>query len=101
MSDSTFRVNRGSDLTFSYNHPDGAGGNADLTGWTVSIFEPSSFIADAITATLEDPASGLIQIRVDWELITNTKVEAHSFRVLIDNGAGEQQSTNKLTVVYQ
>ena len=101
MADSTFHVNRGSDLSFSYAHPGGDGGNADLTGWTVSIFEPSPFIADAITATLVDPVNGLIQVRVEWELISNSKVEEHSFRVRIDDGAGEQQSTNLLKVRYQ
>jgi len=98
---STFHVNRGSDLTFSFAWPDGAGGNADLTAFTASIFEPSPFIADAITATLVDGPTGQIQVRIEWELISNTKVDEHSFRVRIDDGAGEQQSTNKLTVRYQ
>lgn len=101
MSDSTFHVNRGSDLSFAIAWPNGAGGAADLTGHTVTIFEPSPFVEDAITATLVDAVNGTIQVKIEWESITNNKTAEHSFRVRIDDGAGEQQSTNKLTVIYQ
>lgn len=94
-----FELNRGSDLTTTFNWPDGAGGNADLTGYTVTIFEPAPALADYITATITDEATGLISIRVEWSDTFKTG-QLMRFRVQISLGT-EQQSTNELGVVYK
>ena len=98
MPTSTFAVNRGSDLTFEMNWPDGPSANADLTGHTVSIFEPDHRIEGLVSATLTDPANGAIRIRVEWAdgLPSNTPLR---FRLMTASGA-ENQTTNQLAVEY-
>lgn len=98
MATSTFAVNRGSDLTFEMNWPDGSSANADLTGHTVSIFEPDPRIEGLVSATLTDPASGAIRVRVEWAdgLPSNTPLR---FRLMTASGS-ENQTTNQLAVEY-
>lgn len=96
---SLFKVNRGSDLQFLLQWPDGPG-TADLTGYAVNLFEPDSKLDGLITATLTDPATGSIRVRVEWDDALPT-AEPMTFRLQIDNGAGEQQSTNLLAVTYE
>jgi hypothetical protein len=99
MSNNKFERNRGSDLSFSFNWPDGAGGNADLTGYTVAIFEPAAALADYITATITDAATGLIAVRVEWSDTFRTG-QLMRFRLQISQGT-EQQSTNEMGVIYK
>jgi len=98
MPTSTFAVNRGSDLTFEMNWPDGPSANADLTGHNVSIFEPDPRIEGLVSATLTDPANGAIRVRVEWAdgLPSNTPLR---FRLMTASGA-ENQTTNQLAVEY-
>ncbi len=98
MSTSTFAVNRGSDLTFELNWPDGQNGNADLTGHTVSIFEPDKRLDGLISATLTDAPNGTIRIRVEWADGLPSKTPMR-FRLMTTNGA-ENQTTNQLAVEY-
>lgn len=95
----TFYVNRGTDLNFSFNWPDGAGGNADLTGFTVAAFDVNPRLAPYLTITLTDPLEGLITGRVEW----NDSLPANGsadFRIRITQGSNDT-STNLLKVVYQ
>lgn len=98
MSD-TFIVNRGTDLTFSFNWPNGSGGNADLTGFTVSAFEVHPLLAPHLTLTLTTPATGLISGRVEWA-DTLPMGRVASFRVRITQGANDT-TTNPLWVDYK
>lgn len=99
MRNNTFYVNRGSDLEFTFNWPDGAGGNADLTGYTVTSFEPDAALADQTTVTLTDPATGEITVRIEWLDEQKTGVNM-PLRLQISSGE-EQQSTNMMNVVYK
>lgn len=96
---SNFYQNRGSDLEFYLNWPDGAGGYADLTGWTVTAFEADAEFVPNLTVSLVDPATGLISARVEWDDSFEPK-RSYVFRIQIING-NEHQATNALTVVYQ
>jgi hypothetical protein len=98
MSD-TFYVNRGTDLIFSFNWPDGAGGNANLTGFTVSAFGADPYLEPYLTVTLANPATGLINGRVEWN---NSFPESGplGFRVRVTQGSNDT-TTNLLKVVYQ
>lgn len=92
-----FDINAGSDLSFAFNWPDGAGGNANLTGYTVSIFRPDLAIRGTLTATLTDPMPGLIICNFQWS-DQYTSGEELSFAVQISSGA-YQSATDRITVV--
>lgn len=98
MATSTFAVNRGSDLTFDLNWPCGPSANADLTGHTVSVFEPDHRIEGRVSATLTDAETGAIRVRIEWAdgLPSNTPL---SFRLMTTSGT-ENQTTNQLAVEY-
>lgn len=98
MSTSTFTVNRGSDLTFELNWPDGPSANADLTGHTVSVFEPDKRLDGLISATLTDAPNGAIRVRIEWADNLPSKTPMR-FRIAIANGQ-EIQTTNQLAVEY-
>lgn len=98
MSTSTFAVNRGSDLTFEMNWPDGPSANADLTGHSASVFEPDPRLDGLISATLTDPTNGTIRVRIEWADGLPSKTPLR-FRIAIANGA-ENQTTNQLSVEY-
>jgi hypothetical protein len=98
-SESTFMLNKGTDLDFSFNWPDGEEGNADLTGYTVTASDVDPRLLPYLTLTLTDPSTGLITGRVEWsdELPMNG---AAQFRVKISQGANDT-TTNLLRVMYQ
>ena len=96
---STFEVNRGSDFTFSINWPDGAGGNADLTGYTVGLIDVAAALAPYITATLTDAATGQITTRVEWSDTFRTG-QTMRFRLQVAQD-GNENSTNLLGVVFK
>jgi len=98
MANSTFEVNTGSDLSFSVPWPDGAGGNADLTGYSLEIIDLHPSLTGLVTATSADLSTGVVVVRVEWADATPVKTLLH-FRVQVSLGA-EQQSTNRLKVYY-
>lgn len=65
MSD-TFTLNRGSDLSFQFNWPNGIGGNANLTGYTISGFEVHPTLASNLTLNIQSPSTGLITGLINW-----------------------------------
>ena len=94
----TFTVNRGTDLAFSFNWPNGAGGNANLTGFTVAGFEVTPAAAAYLTLTLTNPATGLITGRLEWnDALPGGRVV--NFRVRISQGANDT-ATNPIWVEY-
>ena len=97
-TDSRFKINRGSDLTWQMNWPNSDGTNADLTGYSVLAFEPSTALAGYITATITDAATGEITVRFEWSDTFRTG-QLMRFRLQISLGE-EQQSTNELEVLY-
>lgn len=99
MTVGVFEVNYGSDLTFDIPWPDGAGGVADLTGWTIALLDVTEAISGLVTATSADLSTGIIRVRLEWSaaLLKNTN---YNFRVHISK-AGEDQSTNLMRVIYR
>jgi len=92
----TFNINKGSDLTFSFNWPDGAGGNADLTGYTVSIYDETANLIGNITAVLTTPNVGLITVTLEWvDAITVGVLESFSVKILLGS---LDVTTNKLWI---
>lgn len=98
MSENVFEVFAGSDLPFSFNWPDGAGGNADLTGYTVSKYRVNAAIDANTTVTLTNPATGEISVRIEWDE-SYSLGEHYEFRVLISIGT-DQRSTEEMRVIY-
>jgi hypothetical protein len=99
MSD-TFTPNLGSDLTFAFNWSDGAGGNADLTGFTADATDLSpGFEAADITVSLTDAAEGEITVSVPWA--ADRMSEGTYFRVRITSADGERTTTNRLWIAYR
>lgn len=99
MASSTFQVNTGSDLTFSIPWPDGAGGNANLTGYTLNIIDVHPSLVGLVSATSTDLSVGAVDVRVEWADASPVKTLLH-FRVQVSLGT-EQQSTNRLKVYYK
>ena len=97
MSD-TFYVNKGTDLTFSFNWPNGSGGNADLTGFTVSGYDVEYYLEPYLTLTLTNPSQGLITGRIEWNEALPEGRYVY-FRVRIKQGE-EDVTTNRIWVQY-
>lgn len=99
MTTEPFNVNWGSDLQFDIPWPNGAGGNADLTGWTVSLLDVSDDITGLVTVESPDLSTGVITVRLEWSSLL-LKSRTYRFRVQISKD-GEDQSTNLMRVIYR
>ena len=98
MANSTFEVNAGTDLSFSIPWPDGAGGNADLSGYTLSVIDLHPSLTGLVTVTSADLSTGIVVVRVEWADATPVKTLLH-FLVQVTLGA-DDTSTNRLKVYY-
>lgn len=99
MSTGVFEINYGSDLAFDIPWPDGAGGTLDLTGWTISLIDVTTAIAELVTATSATPASGVIRVDLQWAAALKSNTP-YDFRVQIGKD-GAEQSTNLMRVIYR
>lgn len=89
----TFIINAGSDLAVQFAWPDGNGGGADLTGYTIEAIDVHPSLASALSVSIADPASGLIALAVTWsDQIPRGRV-AH-FRLRLTSG--QRVTTNLL-----
>ena len=96
----TFLVNWGSDLRKQFNWPNGAGGNANLTGFTLTVIDVHPLLVGAVSAVIITQATGLVEIRVDWaDTIPRGRVAY--FRLKITSGAGIDESTNAMWLDVQ
>jgi hypothetical protein len=73
-------VNRGTDILMSIDYTDENDAPADLTGYTFSVFEPSSSLEGRVTITPDDLTAGLISVSIAW-LGTIDNTIKHSFRI--------------------
>lgn len=89
-----FRLNKGTDFKASFNWPDGAGGNANLTGSTVEIYDAPAELA-GLTATLTSPAVGLIALAMKWNGLLPLGQTA-SFRIKIVSADLTEATTNQI-----
>lgn len=97
MSDK-FVVNKRSDLEFEFNWPDGAGGNANLNGYVLSLVDVNPALDDVISTEFLDISSGLIRTKIEWKNSTKIGVPMR-FRFLVQLGQIDK-STNALWVEY-
>jgi hypothetical protein len=92
MSD-TFIINAGSDLEAQLTWPNGSGGAANLTGYTVSAIDIEPNLAPHLTVEFISAPAGTIRIRVDWsDSLPLGRVMY--FRILLVSASGERTSTN-------
>ena len=89
-----FRLNKGTDFRATLNWPNGSGGNADLTGATVEIYDAPTTL-DGLTATLSDPPTGLITLGMKWNGLLPLKQTA-SFRIKVATAGGTEETTNEI-----
>ena len=97
----TFILNEGSDFSFTFNWPNGSGGNANLTGFTVEVFDIPTSLAPFVTSQITTPSTGLIATTVTWNPKLSFGSPKLSFRIRIVSPSGVKTSTNLLSVVYQ
>ena len=93
----TFVVNWGSDLRVPFNWPNGAGGNANLTGYTLSVIDVHPSLVGRVSATITDFPTGAILIALDWA-DTIERGRIGYFRLRVTSGAGIDATTNALWV---
>jgi len=93
----TFQLNEGSDFVASFNWPNGAGGNADLTGCAVSLVDTHNILDTRMTATLSVPGTGKIDLFLPWDPILPLGKWLH-FRVRVTTPAGIDSTTNRLWI---
>ena len=79
-------VNRGTDILLNIDYTDENNDPVDLTGYTFSVFEPSSSLEGRVTITPEELSTGVISVTIAW-LHTIDNTVTHSFRIqaTIDN----------------
>lgn len=61
------RLNPGQDFSADAVMPDGAGGTADLTGFTASIADASDEMPGAVAVSIPDAANGLTRRTITWQ----------------------------------
>lgn len=96
---STFEVNKGSDLEFQFNWPNGSGGNFNLTGYTVDGYGVDPELVSRITITSPTPTDGLIRCVIQWD----ENIPLHrplGFRIRITQGT-RNITTNEMKVIYK
>lgn len=98
MSDK-FVVNKRSDLEFEFNWPDGAGGNANLNGYVLSLVDLDPALVGHITTEFLDIGQGLIKTKIQWD--NSFKIgRPMEFRFLVQLGDVDQ-SSNSLWVEFE
>lgn len=101
MSNSQIKANRGSYIEFQMEWPNGGGGAADLTGYSVRLIDVSPARQFVPQVSFANQAAGLLDILIPWD--DNMPDDRNfEFRIQIENDTtGVQKSTNLLTVLYE
>ena len=94
-----FLVNRGSDLEFRFNWPDGTGGNLNLTDYVIDGYEVDPDLKPHLTLEIESATGGLIRGLVNWDESMPSYREM-GFRIRITKGE-LNTTTNILKVSYR
>ena len=102
MSD-TFEINKGSTLRRGITWPNGSGGAANLTGYTVDLTDVSSgLVAAGMTATFTNAAAGQIELLLtDEGSATLALGRVHTFRIRLTQPNGDAITTNLLWINLQ
>lgn len=94
---SCFTINEGSTFRVEFNFPDGNGGNADFTGFTVGISDADDCLG-GLQATLVDPANALVELLLQDTSDLN-EGSVFNFRVSYTQPNGDVGTTNKLGIM--
>lgn len=94
----TILLNPGQDWTADGIMPNGAGGAADLTGFTASAADVSGELGGAVAVSIPDPANGLTRRSITWQAGWSLAPRVLGrFRERYVNGA-QDNATNLVTV---
>ena len=66
MGNNIFPLVKGSDLDFTVAWGDGAGGLANLTGYSAAIYDPHAALAGFVTIAITAPLTGGLTGRINW-----------------------------------
>lgn len=98
-----YQLNLGSTGTLAFNWPDGAGGNANLTGWTTDVFDISTSLVGKVTPLIVTPATGSITIKINADptlsLLWNDNY--FRFRITPPSGANDAKTLERIYVDAQ
>lgn len=93
------RVNYGSDLEVDLPWPNGEGGNADLTGWTIEPFDVDERLDGLVSTAAADPSTGVVRFAVQWADGHRKGAPLRS-RVRVSRG-GQDATSNEIWVIYE
>lgn len=97
MSGPLITVARGSDVTMTVTIPT-TDGPFDLTGWTVSIFEPNPRLVGAVTIVNIEPIDGKVTLKIEW--VDKLPIATvHSVRLRLTSGTSDV-AIPEITVGY-
>jgi hypothetical protein len=98
MSGPLITAARGSDVAMTVRIPTTDNSPFDLTGWTVSIFEPNPRLAGAVTIVNIEPIEGKVTLKIEWvEKLPVATV--HSVRLRLTSGTSDV-AIPEITVGY-
>lgn len=101
MADDTFILNHGSDFEWSFTWPDGAGGAANLTGYTAAFHDAHPDVVDRATVTITNAAVGTIRVSMPWIGPHMTRGKWLHFALVIVSAGGARYATNQLWIDIQ
>jgi hypothetical protein len=98
---------RGSDINFSLVWPGEDEEPADLDGWDLTLMDVSPEFSveidqqqvDLLTASIVDPANGLIEGKIDWHDSLQTRAR-YGFRIQVSLNGDDQSATELIQVRY-
>jgi hypothetical protein len=93
----TFILHRGSDFRESLIWPDGNGGAANLTGFTVDATDVQADLQALLQVTSPMLSSGVINFGFDW-VPTIKDGRRMYFRLRVTDPTGFDQTTNRLWI---
>ena len=91
--------NRGSDVDFTLVWKDSDNDPADLSGYTVQVLDVTPELADYLTVTIADAATGRVTGRIEWDDSLEAGVN-YRFRIQVSLSV-QDDSTNLIEVTYQ
>jgi len=96
----TLRPNRGSDFTSVCTFVKANGDPFPLDDWTLEVFERDAALADLVSFEKLNASAGTARLRINWNNSLLVQKQ-YNFRLRWLNGAGEEQGTQQLAVIYQ
>jgi hypothetical protein len=96
------RENRGTTIVYQFNWRNPDKSLKNLTGYTASLMDVSTEIADFLTVVITNASTGLITWTLAWDDSLGQSPETkYMFRVLLTHATDTPRSTNLFEVTYQ